>query len=198
MFKTHKSYVIVMDSSFIIKDKNQSETIIEFKTHIPNVPFYHHLFDDYNGLQPIFEQVKQLKMKHVVVIMPDDTLELTLDRTIFDNYFLLCNAKKVDLTCQFLYLSQHNENYISLSKTSRNIVLHFVKEGKSLAKKFYDKEFQEIEQIKADLQRLHIDCEYGHTPVYINNMNNNMDFFRDLGTLVSNREIIDNAIKALS
>ncbi len=195
MFKNPKSYIIVTDNGFLIKNKS-SESKIEFKTYVPNVPFYHHLFDDYSELKPIFAQIKQLKMKHIVVLIPDDTLELTLDRTIFDNYFLLCKAKKVDLGCQFLYLSQNNENYIALSKTVRNLVLHFVKEGKSLAEKFYDREFNDINQIKADLQRFHIDCEYGHTPIYINNVNNNMDYFRNLGSLVSEKEIINNAMKA--
>ncbi len=96
------------------------------------------------------------------------------------------------MSCQFLHLSKDDKNYIALSKTVRTLVLHFVKEGKSLAEKFYDKNFDDIEQIKTDIQRLHIECEYGYTPVYINNVNNNMDFFCNLGNLVSAGEIINN------
>ncbi len=191
MFKAHKSYIIVADNGFLIK-KDQSETVINFQPHIPNVPFYHHLFDEYSELKPIFEQIKQLKLKDVIVLMPDDTLELTLDKTVIDNYLLLGKIKKVEMSCQFLHLSKDDKNYIALSKTVRTLVLHFVKEGKSLAEKFYDKNFDDIEQIKTDIQRLHIECEYGYTPVYINNVNNNMDFFCNLGNLVSAGEIINN------
>ncbi|WP_139243453.1 hypothetical protein [Anaerocolumna xylanovorans] len=199
MFKKVKYYIIVADNGFVIKNEiNQSENIIEFPAYIPNVPFYLHLFDENNNeIKNITNHIKNLKMKNVSVIMPDDTLDIYVDKKIFLDYFYTFGAKKVEVNYQCLLLTQYGNHYISFSKTARNMAIQYIKGGKSLAQKYYDKDFKDIEQIRKDMQRLHIDCEYGNQTVYINNVNNNMDLFENIGNLVTRSDIFNNAMNNL-
>lgn len=42
------------------------------------------------------------------------------------------------------------------------------------------------------MKSIHTDCQYEYVPVYINNMNNDMDRFSGIGNLVSLNDITKN------
>lgn len=195
MFGTAKCYAIVSNSSFIIKKEDDyAESVIELESFIPNVPAYHHLFDkDKEGyLKDIRSQIKSLKVKDVTIIMPDDSVDIEVDKRILIEFFLQSGVKKVQVNFQCFFLSLDNKKYIAVSRTARNLVVQYIAYNKSVAKKFYDKNYTDIKQIIIDTKNLHIDCTNDMMPVYVNNINNDMEGFMDIGKLVSLKDLSAN------
>lgn len=200
MFKSDKYYIIVSNSSFIIKkDGGNIETVIELQSFIPNVPAYHHLYDtdkkDY--IDEIKRQIKKLKIKDAIIIMPDDAIEVEVDKRMLIEFFLQVGVKKAQVNFQCYYMNLDNKKYISISKTCRMIVLQYISYNKTFIKKYYDKNYIDIEQIKKDINNIHDDnMMYSSIlPVYINNINNDMEEFNDIGDLVSLDEFVANVMK---
>jgi hypothetical protein len=194
MFRMAKFYVIVCKNRFVIIRKDDiSKTIIDFQSYIPNVPFYHHLFDNDKKeyINDIMKQIKRLKIKNAEIILPDDCLDLEVDKRILIEFFLQCGVKKVQVNFQYFYLNLYNKNYISVSRTTRTVVIQYTSYNKVISKKYYDKDFMDMEKIAIDIKNLHPDC---NMPVYINNINNDMEGFSDIGNLVSMQDIISNIL----
>jgi hypothetical protein len=196
MFESAKFYIIVSNKSLIIKKENDAlENIINFTSFVPNVPFYNHLFDeDKNYMEDMKSVVKKLKMRNVTIIVPDDSIDLTVDRRIFMEFFTLCGVRKVQVEAQCFFLSLNDKKYVSLSETTRNMVLQYIVNGKSIAKKYYDKNYEDIKQISLDIKSIHTDCQYEYIPVYINNMNNDMNKFGSIGKLIPLSDITRNIL----
>lgn len=194
MFTFDKFYIIVGNNSFIIKKEGEKlENIIGFQSIIPNIPFYHHLYDkDKTYVTDITNKIKRLKIKKVTIIIPDDSIDIEVDKRILIEYFMLCGAKKVNVNFQCFLLSLDTKNYISISKTTRTIVMQYIANNISLAKKYYEKDYTDMQQIALDMKYLHTDCEYGRMPVYINNINNDMDRFKAIGNMISIHDMINN------
>ncbi|MCD7872232.1 MAG: hypothetical protein LUG21_02815, partial [Clostridiales bacterium] len=121
---------------------------------------------------------------------PDDTSAL---ESIFINEFFLNSGtcKGVAQMNMGQAISKTVPAYISISKSSRNIVLQYIKNNEIQASRFYDKNEYSPEIIMEDSKRLHIDIEYEKTPVFINNFNLNMDDFFDMGTVITPKELMD-------
>lgn len=194
MFRTSRFYVVVGHKSLIIKKEgDESQNIIEYSSSVPNIPFYHHFFDeDKNYIEDMKSVVKKLKMKNALVIIPDDSIDCTADKRIFSDFFIICGVKKVYLTSQCFLLNPNHKKYIAISKTTRTIVLQYIVDNKSVVKKYYDKNYTDIDQIALDARNLHIDCQADNIPIYINNINNDMEKFKSLGTLISFDQYIAN------
>ena len=199
MFATSKFYIIIGNKSLIIKkDRDDAETSIDFVSFIPNIPFYYHFFDaDKAYIKDMTSLVKKLKMRNVMLIVPDDSIDLEIDIRLLTEFFLQCGVKKVQLKSQCFLLNLDRKKYISVSKTTRTIVLQYIVNNKSIAKKYYDKNYADIEQIGLDAKTLHTDCENENIPVYISNMNNDMENFKVIGDLVSLNDIILNTRNVL-
>lgn len=194
MFASARFYIIVSHKGLIIKKESEnSESTIDFPSFIPNVPFYYHFFDENKTyMEDMKSLIKRLKIRNATVIIPDDSIDIAVDKKIFTEFFMLCGVKKVQVKAQCFLLTLNNQKYISVSKTARNIVLQYIVDNKSIAKLYYDKNYTDIEQIALDMKNLHIDCQYESIPVYINNMNNDMDEFERIGSLVSLNDIATN------
>ncbi len=195
MFKPTKFYIIVSNSSFIIKKEDDNhEIVIKLQSFIPNVPAYHHLHDvdkkDY--IEDIKSQIKKLKIKDATIILPDDSIELEADKRIIIEFFLMSGVKKAEVNFQCFFMSFDNKEYISISKTSRVIVLQHIVYNKSIAKKYYDKNCTNMDQIIADVKNIYNDYTYSAMPVYINNINDDMEGFKDIGNLISVQDFINN------
>ncbi|AQS05022.1 hypothetical protein [Clostridium beijerinckii] len=198
MFKSAKFYAIISNKSLIIKKENDDlESINDFKSFIPNVPFYYHFFDeDKPNIEDIKSEIIKLRMKNLTIILPDDAIDLEVDRRILTEFFLLRGIKKVQVKAQGFYLSLFNEKYISISRTTRTMVLQYIVNNKSIVKKYYDKNYTDVKEIALEVKNLHTGCEYENTPIYINNINNDMEKFKVIGTLVSLNDIINNIMKS--
>ena len=81
--------------------------------------------------------------------------------------------------------------YISVSKSSRNIVLQYIRNNEIQASRYYDFTPYDTERLKEDPKRLHIDIAYENTPVFVNNFNLNMDDFFDMGEVITPKQFMD-------
>ena len=88
-------------------------------------------------------------------------------------------------------LSKDIEAYISISKSSRNIVLQYIRNNEIQACRYYDADDYDVNQIKEDAKRLHIDIEYEKTPIFVNNFNLNMDDFFEMGEIITPKQFMD-------
>ena len=70
-----------------------------------------------------------------------------------------------------LALQKDENKYVSISKSSRNIVVEYVRNHESVVTKYYDMTTADPNVIMADAAKLHIDLEYESVPVFINNFN---------------------------
>ena len=194
MFKTARFYIIVGYESLIIrKEGDNSENIIDFASFIPNVPFYYHFFDeDKTYIKDMASLIKKLNIRNATIIIPDDSVDIEVDRKIFTEFFLKCGVKKIQMKPQCFLLSLDNKKYISVSRTTRTIVLQYIVNNQSIIKKYYDKNYTDMDQIVLDVKNIHIDCKYESVPVYINNINDDMEKFKVIGPLVSLNNIITN------
>lgn len=191
--------VIITNSNILVYDKSAGQ----FKAFSPpgistqpNIPFYHSFAKKIAETQHYFKEfVKSIysgrSSKNILaIIVPDDTSAL---ESIFINEFFLNSGacKEVAQLTMGQALSKDVPAYISVSKSSRNIVLQYVKNNEIKACRYYDSTTYEPVQIANDAQRLHIDIEYENTPVFVNNFNLNMDDFFDMGEVITPKAFMD-------
>lgn len=198
MFIPAKFYIMVGNSSFFIrKSDSDIKTEIHLETFAPYIPPYHHLFDENKStyLLDIKSQVRKLKMKNATIILPDDGVDLAVERKILAGFFAENGVNRIHVTFQCFLLNLDNKKYISISKTTRTIVMHYIAYKESLATRYYDINNTPMEEVTQDLKNIHGYCKYNDVPVFINNVNENMEEFSSLGTLVSLDDIFANAMK---
>lgn len=191
--------VIITNTNILIYDKAAEEfkafTLPGISTQ-PNIPFYHSFAKKIAESQHYFKQfVKSLypgkTSKNILaIIVPDDTSAL---ESIFINEFFLNSGtcKAVAQMTMGQALSKDVPAYISVSKSSRNIVLQYIKNNEVHASRYYDCNHYDAKQIISDAKRLHIDIEYETTPIFVNNFNLNMDDFFEMGELITPKLFMD-------
>ncbi|MCD7796703.1 MAG: hypothetical protein LUG95_03565 [Clostridiales bacterium] len=175
----------------------------EFKTFnmpainpVPNIPFYHQFAEKIAEGQYYFKEFmkglygKKLSKHIFAIIVPDDTSKL---ESIFINEFFVNSGacKSVAQMPMALALSKEDESYISLSKSSRNVILEYVRNHETMVSKIYNSSQCDPAKVVEDAKILHIDLEHKDVPVYINNFNNNVDEFFDMGTVVSAKQFME-------
>lgn len=162
----------------------------------PNIPFYHAYAKEIAKTQRLFKDfVKsncpgKASKNILAIIVPDDTSPL---ESIFINEFFLNSGacKAVAQMTMGQALSKDIPAYVSISKSSRNIVLQYIKNNEILAARYYDCNRFDAGRIKSEAEKLHIDIEYNKTPVFVNNFNLNMDEFFDMGEVITPKEFMD-------
>lgn len=162
----------------------------------PNIPFYHSYAKEIAKTQRLFKDfIKNIcpgkTAKNIfAIIVPDDTSPL---ESIFINEFFVNSGacKAVAQMTMGQALSKDAPAYVSISKSSRNIVLQYVKNNEILAARYYDCDNYDIARIKSEAKKLHIDIEYNKTPIFVNNFNLNMDDFFDMGEVVTPKDFMD-------
>lgn len=162
----------------------------------PNIPFYHCFAERISECQYHFKEYmkklygKKLSKFVLAIVVPDDTTRL---ESIFINEFFVHSGacKAVAQINMGQALDKEHEKYISISKSSRNIVLQYICNNDIRVKKEYDRDFNDIQKIIEDSKRLHIDVEYEEMPIYVNNFNMNMDKFFDMGEVITPKAFLD-------
>ena len=173
--------MIITNNSILIKDKESGE----FKTftmpaliETPNIPFYHQFAEKIAECQYYFKEFmktiygKKLSKYIFAIIVPDDTSRLA----------------QMPMA---LALQKDENKYVSISKSSRNIVVEYVRNHESVVTKYYDMTTADPNVIMADAAKLHIDLEYESVPVFINNFNMNMDEYLSFGNVVTTKQFLD-------
>lgn len=191
--------VIITNSNILVFDKATEQYKAFSPPGIstqPNIPFYHTFAKKIAESQHYFKEfVKSIypgrSSKNILaIIVPDDTSAL---ESIFINEFFLNSGacKAVAQLTMGQALSKDVSAYISVSKSSRNIVLQYIKNGEIKACRYYDSTTYDPQQIASDAQRLHIDIEYENTPIFVNNFNLNMDDFFEMGDVITPKLFMD-------
>lgn len=191
--------MIITNERILIYDIENEEFKVFDMSRIdaqPNIPFYHYFAERIAGCQLEFKNYmksiygKKLTKYILAIVVPDDTTKL---ESIFINEFFLHSGacKAVVQIKMGQALDKHNPKYISISKSSRNIILQYINNNEVIVSKIYDRDCIDSKQILEDAKRLHIDIEYEDVPIYINNFNMNMDKFFDIGEVISPKEFLD-------
>ena len=195
-----KAIPMIITNEEILVRRKESNEFISFKMpgieETANIPFYHQFAQKISECQYYFKQFikKEYEKKYsksvLAIITPDDTSSL---ESIFINEFFLNSGacKEVAQMTMGQALSKEHPKYISLSKSRRNIILQYINNNEVRAKKYYDFNSYDIKTIAEDAKRLHIDIEYEEVPVFINNLNMNMDEFFDMGQVITPKEFLD-------
>jgi len=195
-----KAIPMIITNDDILVRRKESDEFISFKMpgieEACNIPFYHQYAQRISECQYYFKQfIKKEYGKHysksvLAIITPDDTSPL---ESIFINEFFLNSGacKAVAQMTMGQALSKNHEKYISLSKSHRNITLQYINNNEVRAKKYYDFNHYDKSVIAEDAKRLHIDIEYEEAPVFINNLNMNMDEFFDMGEVITPKDFLD-------
>ena len=133
---------------------------------------------------------KKLSKYIFAIIVPDDTSRL---ESIFIIEFFVNSdtCKAVAQMPMSLALQKDENKYVSISKSSRNIVVEYVRNHESVVTKYYDMTTADPNVIMADAAKLHIDLEYESVPVFINNFNMNMDEYLSFGNVVTPKQFLD-------
>lgn len=182
--------IIVTNSDILVKRKGKNEFLsfnIEGIDQIPNVPFYHHYAKKLDDSVNVFKEFikdeygTMFGRPFLAVIIPDDTTEL--ERAFLQSFFLNV-GKAIAISSMSQVLSNEFVKYISISKTNRCIVLQYISHGEILAGRFYDNTSYNLEQIKIDATRMHIDADYAEIPVLVNNISEDMIDFMDMGDVI--------------
>lgn len=191
--------IIITNDCILVKEK-ESTKFVTFNMPgieaMPNIPFYHMFAGKISECQYYFKEFmlklygKKVSKYVFAIIVPDDTTAL---EHIFINEFFLHSdtCKAVAQTTMGQTLSKAHTKYISLSRSTRNIVLQYINNNEILAQKQYDTNDFDAKQIAEDAKRLHIEVEYSGVPIYINNFNMNMDEFLDMGHVVTTKNFLD-------
>ncbi|MFR5875938.1 MAG: hypothetical protein ACLUFN_05560 [Eubacterium sp.] len=191
--------MIITNKDILIKDKDTDE----FKAFqmpgiesVPNIPFYHMFAQKISECQYYFKEFikkiygKKLSRYVFAIVTPDDTTPL---ESIFINEFFLNSdtCKAVAQITMGQALSKTHSKYISISKSSRNIVLQYINNNEVRARKLYDCNDYDVKTIIEDAKRLHIDVEYSGMHVFVNNFNMNMDEFSEMGIVITPKDFMD-------
>lgn len=191
--------MIITNSNILVKDKD-TDNFKAFSMpgidQTPNIPFYHNFAQKISECQYYFKEFikgiygKRLSKYILAIITPDDTTAL---ESIFINEFFVNSdaCKAVAQTTMGQALSKEHSKYISISKSSRNLILQYICNNHIEAKKLYDCNTFDTKTVISDAQRLHIDIEYSDVPIFINNFNMNMDEFFDIGKVITPKEFLD-------
>ena len=191
--------MIITNDTILVKEKEGDKFLTFNMPGIEpevNIPFYHEFAKRISECQYYFKEFirkeygKKYSKNILAIIIPDDTSAL---ESIFINEFFVNSGacKAVAKTTMAQALSKNHSRYISVSKTRRNVILEYISNDEIMARKLYDFNEYNVKQICEDAKRLHIDIEYSGVPIFVNNINMNMDDFFDLGVVVSPKAFMD-------
>ena len=195
-----KTIPMIITNKNILVRKRESEEFITFEMPgveiAANIPFYHQFAKRIAECQRYFkdfikeEYGKKFTKNIFAIITPDDTSPL---ESIFINEFFLNSGacKAVAQMTMGQTLSKTHSRYISISMSSRNIILQYINNNEVVVKQLYDCNNYNAKTIFDDSKRLHIDIEYSGVPVFVNNFNLNMDEFLEMGQVISPKEFME-------
>ena len=191
--------MIITNDTILVREKDSGEFRAFDMPGVEaevNIPFYHEFAKRISECQYYFKEFikreygKKLSKNILAIIIPDDTS--ALESIFIKEFFVHSGAcKGVAQMTMGQALSKNHKRYISISKTKRNVILEYINNNEVKARRLYDVTNYQTKQVCEDAKRLHIDVEYSGVPVFINNMNMNMDDFFDFGEVISPKDFLD-------
>lgn len=191
--------IIITDHNILVKKKDEDKFITFEMPNIDEhngIPFYHEFAKKISECQYYFKQFvkglydKKMTKYVLAIIVPDDTT--MLEQIFIKEFFLNSGAcKAVAQATMSQVFGRDNTKYISISKTTRNIVMRYINNNEILAEKYYPINEYDINQIKEDAKRIHIDVEYSGVPIFVNNFNLACDDLAELGQEITTKDFLD-------
>ncbi|MGO1044105.1 hypothetical protein ACTPEO_15320 [Clostridioides difficile] len=192
MFNKNEYIVVVCRDCFMFyhKDNDLKEKISFSIQPMPNVPFYHYLFegDVENYIRNVQAKVS-IKKAILYVLIPDDAL--SIDIRIIQEFFTQLGCKKIIFSKQNIILSNCVENYISISFTNRVIAVSYIKNGGAEAIDFLNYNEFDTKNLSCVIKSLHNDCVYSNFKIYVNDIGISNEY-KDIGKIVQIDDIVNN------
>lgn len=190
--------MIITNTDILVYDR-ENEQFKSFEmpalTPYPNIPFYHQFAEKIAEGQYYFKEFmksiygKRLSKYIFAIIVPDDTSKL---ESIFINeFFVNSDTCKAVAQMHMANALSKESQYISVSRSYRNVIVKYIRNGNAIVTKMYDQNTCSPEKVKEDAKILHIDLEYNDVPVYVNNFNMNMDDYLEMGEIISSKQFMD-------
>lgn len=200
-----KGYMLFRDDKIYIKSSrssNVAEYTLNNPVSYPNVPLYYNIFNneeimkDLRGFIKNNEDTNSLMQgifaKKIYVLIPDDVTKVTdIERRAFDEFAKkLFKGKEVIFGSEFAFVTTYEEKeYICVSKTSRMLILTYIKDKKIFKQKFIENNEYTNDELHALISDLNEGAEY-LPKVYLNV--NNMSQYSDMGIIVDKIDLINN------
>jgi len=202
----NRFFVILRDNKMLININDQSNLVeysfTDLETY-PNIPFYINIFETNNirkNLKPmVYENLNTLSEKifkpEVFVLVDDDTMGI--EKRAIEEFILISLApKKVAMVEQCLLLSPTGiEQYISVSKSCRLIILSYIKNRDILAQKFIENKDYSVEELIKLIRTLHDDCKFNKLDIYLNGTH--LKKYSEIGKVIDIYELLNNTQKLL-
>ncbi|EQF25044.1 hypothetical protein QEW_2132 [Clostridioides difficile CD160] len=192
MFSKKEYIVVVCRDCFVFynKDNGLKESVSFSIQPIPNVPFYHYLFEGETEkfIRDIQTKVS-IKKSALYILIPDDALGI--DIKVLQEFFIQLGCRKIIFSKQNILLSNCVEDYISISFTSRVVAISYVKSGGAESIDFFAYNEFDVKNISYIIKNLHNDCVYSDLKIYVNSIgiSNN---YEDIGKIVQVDGIVNN------
>ena len=184
---------MVQNNQFIFKVEDQSPFTIWFGGYIggQHKPYHQYLraIERQKEIPPIPE-LRSIVGRKIHLLMSDDALQMDF-RAIQEFVANYLHCYEVEISFQSLYLSKEVKKYVAFTKTSRCIVIKYIKEGKVIQECFLPRSV-EREEIKEAIEELHSDIKIQKIPILIIDNQENLEDIQMFGTLVSSSEIFEN------
>lgn len=100
-------------------------------------------------------------------------------------------CRKIIFSKQNIVLSNCEEDYISISFTSRAVAISYVKSGGAEAVDFFAYNEFDVKNLSYNIKNLHNDCIYSDLKIYVNNIGISSNY-EGIGTIVPVDDIINN------
>ena len=202
--KPNSVFIILRNNSFICKkpdDKCSHVFKLDDIENIPNVPFYHHIWNDsakYVKLYKNFDKnelmnnslMSGLIKSHIYLAIPDDALEV--DSRMIQEFLMKCGSKIVNVTPECMLVSRQDDTYVAVSFTCRMIILSYIKAGNIAHQQYLERNDYSFDELKGHISKLLYNQEIGKLPVYLNG--EIKDQYSQLGCFVDPESILENYI----
>lgn len=191
--------MIISNRSILIRAKDSNDFVAFSMPGInlnSNIPFYHMFAQKISECQYYFKQFmrkqygKNFSKYILAIITPDDTTPL---ESIFINEFFINSGacKAVAQIKMSQALSKTEPKYISISMSCRNVIATYINNNEIIAAKCYDCHNYDATQIIDEAKKIHIDVECDEVPIFINNLNVNMEKFFGHGQVIAPKEFLE-------
>ena len=200
-------FITLQDKKLLFRindEKNTNEYTFKNTKDYPNVPFYISIFEDidvFKEAKPFIKSkispLKKMLIKPTLYVFINDDV-IGFEKTAIEDFIMtLFSGRSVYLANQCAFVSpKGNNTYVSISKSSRMIMLTYIKDRYIKAQEFLRIKDYSVDEIKNLISNLHSDLRYNKLDVFING--DSLKKYSELGTMVDIYNILDNGQNILS
>ena len=193
-------FMLLCNDKIIFRDieGRQCEMTISGINRVPDAPVYDYLFE--SGAEINFSGELEIKQHFrriaVYCLIPDDIN--AIEKKAVEEYCVMkLQAKDVTLINQCDLLDTENYSGIAVSKTGKSIAVVCSIRLKKIKNIVYIDKNSDTEAVKKAISEAIGENRFEDMDVCLNNCNEDMNEFRELGKLVDSKTILENAKKVI-